>query len=168
VACLASYVNGILHGLWIDAGQDVEDVQTDIVAMLASSPVPQAEEWAIHDYEGFCGFEVGEYEDLKVVSRVAKGIAEHGEAFAAYVSWAGTDEEALEQFNDHYMGSYESIEAWTREVAKEHGWERKLDEVLEPLVRPYVSIDYQGFAEQMTSQGWQLVPGQQGVHIFAP
>lgn len=168
VACLASYNNGILHGLWIDADQEVTELQTDIVAMLASSPIPGAEEWAIHDYEGFFDFQLNEYEDLAVVSRMAKGIVEHGEAFAAYVSWAGTEDDALEHFRDHYMGTYEDEEAWVQEVADDQSWERSLDQALDPLVRPYVSIDYRGFARYVETLGWHLTPGREGVHVFAP
>ncbi|MCG8594183.1 MAG: antirestriction protein ArdA, partial [Kiloniellales bacterium] len=34
VACLAAYNAGHLHGCWIDAIQDAEDIQDDINAML--------------------------------------------------------------------------------------------------------------------------------------
>lgn len=54
VACLAAYNNGILYGKWIDADQDADSIRLEIQIMLAGSPVPRAEEWAIHDYEGFC------------------------------------------------------------------------------------------------------------------
>src|SRR5688572_9380760 len=62
VADLAAYNAGHLHGVWIDATQDVEDIQAQIDAMLKSSPVADAEEYAIHDYEGFDGYNLGEYE----------------------------------------------------------------------------------------------------------
>ena len=48
VACLAAYNNGQLHGRWIDADQDVEAIQSEIANMLSSSPIPNAEEHAIH------------------------------------------------------------------------------------------------------------------------
>ena len=53
VACLAAYNNGQLHGAWIDADQSADAIHEEIRAMLASSPTPGAEEWAIHDYERF-------------------------------------------------------------------------------------------------------------------
>ena len=55
VACLAAYNNGILHGCWVDADQSFEDIWQEIRDMLASSPIPGAEEHAIHDYDGFGG-----------------------------------------------------------------------------------------------------------------
>ncbi|MCE3238388.1 MAG: antirestriction protein [Gammaproteobacteria bacterium] len=38
VACLASYNNGILHGAWIDATQDVELIHSEIKIILEKSP----------------------------------------------------------------------------------------------------------------------------------
>lgn len=37
VASLADYVNGKLHGRWIDATDDVDTVREEITAMLAAS-----------------------------------------------------------------------------------------------------------------------------------
>ena len=53
VACLASYNAGILHGKWIEATADADELKARVQAMLDRSPEPYAEEWAIHDYEGF-------------------------------------------------------------------------------------------------------------------
>ena len=55
VACLAAYNNGYLHGAWIEADQDADEIRDEIAAMLARSPIEHAEEYAIHDYEGFEG-----------------------------------------------------------------------------------------------------------------
>ena len=47
VACLAAYNNGCLHGRWIDATTP-DEIMDEVRAMLAASPLPGAEEWAIH------------------------------------------------------------------------------------------------------------------------
>lgn len=39
-ACLASYNNGVLHGRWIDASDDVDAMQDEINAMLRESRFP--------------------------------------------------------------------------------------------------------------------------------
>lgn len=39
VACLASYNNGILHGGWIDACQDADDIRYAIHDILKTSPI---------------------------------------------------------------------------------------------------------------------------------
>lgn len=46
--------------------------------MLRASPVPDAEEWAIHDYEGFEGVRVAEYAGIDGVAETAAFVAEHG------------------------------------------------------------------------------------------
>ena len=51
-ACLASYYSDQEHGRWIDVTTP-EAVMDEVRAMLAASPEPNAEEWAIHDYKGF-------------------------------------------------------------------------------------------------------------------
>lgn len=53
VVCLAAYNNGKLHGVWIEANQPAEAIWDAIRAMLKNSPERDAEEWVIHDYEGF-------------------------------------------------------------------------------------------------------------------
>ncbi|MEP0248115.1 antirestriction protein ArdA, partial [Roseibium sp.] len=47
VACLAAYNGGRLHGQWIDATEP-DEVREEVRTMLATSPEPDAEEWAIH------------------------------------------------------------------------------------------------------------------------
>ena len=48
VACLAAYNDGKLHGQLINANQDADCIYEEIREMLSESPVPNAEEWAIH------------------------------------------------------------------------------------------------------------------------
>ena len=77
VACLAAYNNSHLHGAWIDATQDEWSIWADISAMLAASPIPDAEEHAIHDYEGFEGVSISEYAGIETVTKLAAFIAEY-------------------------------------------------------------------------------------------
>ena len=105
VACLAAYNAGHLHGDWIDADQTPEQLSADIDAMLADSPIPGAEEWAVHDYEDMPEG-MGECPSLDEVSEVARLIAEEGDAALAYFSEFGTSKAA--QFHDRYCGEYSS------------------------------------------------------------
>jgi antirestriction protein len=78
VASLADYVNGRLHGEWLDPAVE-DDVLLDTVhAMLARSTEPLAEEHAIFDHEGFDPWRPGECEPLELVAKVARGIRDHG------------------------------------------------------------------------------------------
>ena len=166
VASLADYNNGRLHGDWIDAAQDPDGLQADIHSMLRRSPTPGAEEYAIHDYEGFGPLRLSEYESLETISRIATGIATHGEAFAALATILGTDDEpGLSRFQDHYLGHYPDIEAFARHIAEELGYEDELQKLPEHL-QPYVSIDYQAVARDMEME-LHVVENDEGVWLFS-
>ncbi len=124
VADLAAYNAGRLHGEWIDATQDPDDINDAIQAMLAKSPEPDAEEWAIHDFENFGGLQLGESEDLEKVSQVAKLIQEHGPLFAEVVSHFGGIrylDDAVEAMEENYQGEYDDLAEWAEQFAKDTG-----------------------------------------------
>ena len=77
VACLAAYNNGSLHGRWIDATLGENHIHTQVKAMLANSPERGAEEWAIHDYEGFEGAPISEWDSFERIANLAEFITEH-------------------------------------------------------------------------------------------
>ena len=120
VACLAAYNHGYLHGEWIDANQDEEDIREEIQMMLKESPVKHlecCEEWAIHDHEDFHPISISEYENLSTIAELGQAIAEHGEAIAAYYGYYGS----LENFEDYYQGEYKSEEDFTYEQFEQSG-----------------------------------------------
>ncbi|MGI9003019.1 MAG: antirestriction protein ArdA [Pseudonocardia sp.] len=167
LADLAAYSHGRLHGIWCDATRDLEELQAEVDALLARSPIAGAEEIAIHDFENFAGYPLGEYENLGFVVRLARGIAEHGQAFAAYADWIGPGDEQLERFADHYEGTYPSREAWAEELAVEvFEWPRQLDTIVEPL-RMHVSLNLASLALDL-EQERHLADGDDGVYVFNP
>lgn len=106
VACLAAYNNGYLHGAWIDADRDPWAIWADIRDMLARSPIPDAEEHAIHDYEGFGPMRIAEYAGIEEVAEIAAFIAEHGELGAALLDhYSGDIDEAREAITDRNMAA---------------------------------------------------------------
>lgn len=110
VACLAAYNNGKLHGRWLDAAQDPEDLWAEIHDILRTSPEPGAEEFAIHDYENFAGYKVSEYESIDNVSAIALAIDEHGPQVGAWLDTDSGDIDNLDNFSDYYVGEVESEE----------------------------------------------------------
>lgn len=144
VGSLADYNAGHLHGDWIDAAVADENLHEAVQHILATSDEPDAEEYGIFDYDEFGAFQVGEYEQLDVVARVARGIAEHGPAFAAYAQLHDADADMLNTFTDSYSGEYNSPEDWAHEVLHD-GLNTELDHVVPEALRGYVSIDYAGF-----------------------
>lgn len=117
VACLAAYNNGFLHGQWIDADQEAEAIHAEIQDMLGQSPISGAEEWAIHDYEGFHGLRLSESQDITTVSEMAKMIREHGPAWCAYAEYVGLEYATKEGFEEAYCGEWDSEENFAEELA---------------------------------------------------
>jgi antirestriction protein len=161
------YNNGVLHGQWIDAARDEAAVHADIQAMLAASPTTAqtgepAEDWGIFDSDNFGPLRIDEQESVSWVSAVARGIREHGLAFAAYADVV-EDEAALSGFIDSYLGHYESVEEYARQLADELGYEQLLDEALPESLRHYVQIDYTLLTNEMTFSGeLHLLPAEGG------
>ncbi len=160
VADLAAYNNGILHGVWIDATQDIDDIQEQITDMLASSPEEDAEEYAIHDYEGFAGYSISEYEGIQRVHEVACFLEEHGEIAGDLLSHFGDNiEDAQKAIEENYCGCYASLADYAEELTEE------TTQIPEHLA---FYIDYEKMGRDMELGGdvFTIETGYQEVHIF--
>jgi antirestriction protein len=161
VACLAAYNNGYLHGSWIDAAQEAWAIYDDVKAMLAASPIAGAEEWAIHDYEGFGNVRISEYAGFAYVSEVAAFIAEHGELGLCLLEhYSGEIEEAREALEDRYIGTYSSLADYAQEVTE--------DSITIPQTLAYY-IDWQAMARdaEMSGDVFTVSTAWDSVHVFA-
>jgi antirestriction protein len=162
VACLSAYNNGHLHGDWIDCDQDSDEIMTEIKAMLSKSPmneVEECEEWAIHDYQGFEGLTINEYENIDRVVELAAAIEEHGEAFAAYMECFGDTE--IDEFEERYQGSYDS----EREFTEEH-YSELIDKV-EAVGLQSIYIDFEILARDLFISGFTGIrEGYETLHVF--
>ena|SRR3990167_3094478 len=120
VACLAAYNNGYLHGEWIDTHQDIDILYVEIKKILASSPIPYSEEWAIHDYEGFGDVLINEYTGLETIVALADFIVEHDELGVAVLAHVNGDiEDANRLLDECYHGEYESEVHFAESFAEE-------------------------------------------------
>ena len=86
VSCLAAYNSGVLHGRWVDLTNGEDATATDIREMLATSPVADAEEYAIHDFEGFGSYKVSEWSDVATLVAIAEAVDEHGPFITEYLA----------------------------------------------------------------------------------
>lgn len=160
VADLAAYNNGKLHGVWIDATIEVDEIQEAVSEMLKSSPEEMAEEWAIHDYEGFGRGSVSEYEGFESVHEKALFLEDHGPLGAVVLDhWCGRLEDATKAIEEGYNGEYESVEDYARSLTEE------TSEVPKHLE---FYIDYEKMGRDMELNGdiYTLETGHQEVHIF--
>ena len=152
VGSLADYNAGRLHGQWLDAAQDSEQLRQQVQAMLSRSRTPGAEEYGIFDYDGFGGLRLDEYESLDVVARIANGIIEHGPAFAAWAQLHDADPGMLDHFEDAFCGAYDSREAWADTMLEDLNTEHALAKLPTWLQR-HVHIDRTGMARDLELAG---------------
>lgn len=159
VACLAAYNGGRLNGVWIDATEPGE-IMEKVRAMLGASPEPDAEEWAIHDYEGFEGAHLSEYASFETVCALAAFIGEHGALGAKLYREFGDDLAQAEAAFEDYAGEYRSAADFAEEVTRDSGTEI-------PASLDYY-IDWQALARDMAMNGEIMVfqTGFDEVHIF--
>jgi len=145
VACLASYNAGKLHGAWIDVDEwlDEDDLQVEIDKMLEASPVDDAEEWAIHDYDGFPSC-MGEHSNLESIVAAAAIMHEHGEVGRKVIEHhCGNIDYAEETLRDRSVGVYESLADCAREYH---------ENACGPELPDYIrnNIDWESAGEELT------------------
>jgi antirestriction protein len=149
VASLADYNSGRLLGRWIDADQEAEAIHAEIQAILATSPDLIAEEWAIHDHEGFGPWSPREYESIETVAAVARWIADVGEVFGGLMNHLGDLDEAARYMGEAYRGEWDSLQDYVESFIDDiYGHElNKLPEILR------YHIDYEGIARDFELSG---------------
>ena len=157
---------------WLDADQEPEALLAGISQMLAASPEPGAEEWAIHDHEGFCDVRLSEYISVEAVSKIAQGIVEHGRAYGAWASYLGpSGYDNLDRFEDCYQGRFESLTDYAEDFLDALGLPEIIERHVPEELQPYVKIDAEGFGRDMSYNG--EIYGIEddpagGVFIFGP
>lgn len=117
VASLSDYNSGILHGCWCDF---TEDIHAQVDAMLKASTQEVAEEWAIHDHEGFPKGLVQECSDLDELADWAEFIEKTDDADLIQAALECSDSHSLGDVKstvENQMGSFARGElgAWAQE-----------------------------------------------------
>jgi antirestriction protein len=164
VASLSDYNAGRLHGVWLDANQDAEDLQAIVDAMLQRSPEPIAEEFAVHDYEEWGPVHLDEYTSLDTISRVARGLAAHGAAFGHWADYVRFGEDDLDRFEEAYQGCWESLAAWAEDIVDDLG--ANTLEAIPEWLQPYVTMDFEQLGSDM-AMDYYTSEDDEGVHIYA-
>ena len=162
VASLSDYNAGRLHGEWIDADQTADDIFLEVKAMLAQSREPIAEEWAIHDYEGFGGISIHEWESFETVAELAEAIEEHGDAFAAFYGYqdqGDTVAESVDVFEEAYRGEWDSERDYAEQFAEDIGLE------IPEWLAGYV--DWESYARDLFCGDYYSVDANPGVYVFS-
>jgi len=160
VACLASYNNAILHGRWVDATQDMDDIWNDVNQMLKDSPEDNAEEFAIHDYEGFGNYQVSEYEGLESANQVALFIEEHGDIAGDLLAHFGDDiDDATKAIEEGYSGCYSSLADYAEELTESTG-------DIPQHLQFYIDYERMGRDMELNGNVFTIETAHDEVHVF--
>lgn len=160
VADLAAYNAGRLHGVWIDATLDVDDMWNKIRDMLKQSPVDNAEEIAIHDHSGFEGAPVSEWESLENIHMMANFIEEHEALGAGLIHQFGDIEEATKAVNDGYHGCYESLSDYAEQMTED-------TTTIPQHLQFYIDYDRMGRDWEMSGDIYTIETAHNEVHVFS-
>lgn len=160
VACLAAYNGGRLHGRWISVAKGEDHIWDEVRAMLAESPEPEADEWAIHDYENFEGANLSEYASFESVCALAQFIDERGRLGAKVYSHFGDDLEQARAAFDDYAGEFQSLADFATDLTEQTGPEI-------PSAFQYY-IDWQAMGRDMELNGdvFTIETGFDQLHVF--
>lgn len=126
IASLSDYNAGRLHGAWFDVtdyadGEELYEAFKEQV--LDTSTEPIAEEWAIHDYDGFGAMNLGEYESFDTLIELGNAIEEKGPALLGWLEHHDDPSNAdLSDFDDQFRGEWDSERHYVWEEVCELGW----------------------------------------------
>ena len=165
IACLASYNNGILHGDWIDL-DGIQDIEEFIENIMLTAPVPDAEEWAVHDHE-YCG-SLSEYPGMTALISISEAYQKcearriDWEAFTAFCDHHGEEptEDQICKYEDGYAGRDQSLESWCEGFLEETG---QLESVPQNL-RFY--FNFQAYARDLEANDIFTVDHNRDVLVF--
>lgn len=158
-ACLAAYNSGILHGEWIDATQGVDGINEDVHAMLKASPIEDAEEWVIHDYEGFGSYRLSEYERFDSVCEIAEFLEEHGEIGSELLAHFSDLDDARKALDECYAGEYKSLADFAEELTTD-------TTTIPENLSFYIDYDRMGRDMEMSGDVYTVETAHDEVHIF--
>ncbi len=159
VADLAAYNNGKLHGVWIDATQDVDTIHDQIQQMLKASPEGFSEEWSLDDYEGFGKYRLEAYTSIETTHEIAVFFEEHGEAGMAALQYCNDLDEAKEMMEDHYHGCHDSEEDFAEQL---------FEDCYEIPDHLQYYIDYEKVARDLFVNDYVSMNANDGqIHVFS-
>lgn len=107
-----------------------------------------AEEWAIHDYEGFHGIEISEWDSFERVATLAAALNDASDpaALAAWIEHRGDVADGIETFEEAYLGERTALD-YAYEYIEEAGY---LTDVPETVATYF---DYEAFARDLVMGG---------------
>jgi len=112
-----------LRGAWMDAAEYIAGTEKNIGLWLRH-PLPyDAPGRDGHDHAEPGFLYLGDNESLAFIAEMAAGILKHGPAFDFWVREMGGKPDALDEFEEVFLGQWESAEDFTQHVLDDRGVE---------------------------------------------
>jgi antirestriction protein len=146
-------------------GEDTTKGRDGCPVCKGKGTVPSAEEYAIHDHEGFEGFEVSEHSNLADVAALGEAIdrADDAACLAELHSHLGNSDiaDTVAYHEEHYAGTWRTLEDWAEEFLDDTGALKDCPDSL----RPY--IDFEKWARDAELGGDIFTfEGGSGIHVY--
>lgn len=137
--------------------------ECDAVNIERNGPAyPSAEEFAIHDHEGF-GNLIGEYTPIAELVTIAEALEEHGDKYAGLRAHGFDHDEALSKLEEDYQGHYDSLEDWAENFLDDTG----LFEGLKGDSPLRMYFDYEAYARDAELSGdIMTIEDGRTIHVF--
>ena len=167
VASAAELEQGAISGAWVEADQRPDQLGAAISG-ITGRPPEQPGTWEILDTQDFAGLALRGQSTPDVISRLARGVIRGGPAFAAWARRTGADPEALDRFDDAYMGRFINAEHFVEQVLEGIGIRDILRQAIPPRLQAHLYVNLPGIAAMMISDGVLAVEAcpDQGVFVF--
>ncbi|QLY30423.1 antirestriction protein ArdA [Nocardia huaxiensis] len=162
-------------GTWLDMARPPQDIYAELYAVLGTEEDAGVDRFYIWDYRGFGSFQVTTgaiglegVDSVEILAQIAHGIAEHGQAFAAWTSAHEDDPASLDRFESAYKGWYASLAAYARHLLEPLHLEEHPRRAVPDVLKGYITVDYAALGDAMISEGDIIaVPADQGgVWVF--
>jgi antirestriction protein len=108
---------------------------------------------------------LSEWESFERVSAIASGIAEHGDAFTAWLSYdSSRDATDMQSFEDAYRGEWDSLRAYAEDYAESTG----MYDAAEKAGSPYVTVDIDALERDLDIELYTAPSDHYTVYVFDP
>jgi len=166
VACLGCYNSGELTGKWLDAEEAGDLWAAELTHENGTCVECGADEFWCMDVEGLAKCEEMSVTEFIERAELAIAIAEHWDApalraFLDYENRSG-DAQDIEDFENRFMGQYDSNEAWAEWYLEEAG----LLETLPDALRYYIDTRAYASDAELSGDVSFVAAGYGTVYVF--
>ena len=154
----------LLFGRWVCLAHNDQLIHDAVAEASREYGLPL--DAAVHDHDGFGDWTPEPGTTLSEYAAIARGIREHGSAFAAWADLM-VDPDMIEHFEAYYDGTYRTVAAWAERTYKA-AIQTYLAKRLPHDLATCLTVDYNRLAEEATAhQEICFYPSRSGViHAF--